>query len=153
LNSVEFPLYVSYSQLAVLDPGEALNMWTEQHCRQGFSWRPGSVSFATLSEAAQSKVRVILTPDFTLAAEVVRSVAVPYVVGQEGVEIVSVTEGTTLAVPPGSYQLVFSAIRSSEGEVYEIHFVPEANPIARILRADEALNPDEALLMTAEPAM
>ena len=48
---------------------------------------------------------------------------------------------------------MFSAIRSSEGEVYEIHFVPEANPIARILRADEALNPDEALLMTAEPAM
>lgn len=40
---------ISYSQLCVFDPAltEPYNEWLPEHNAQGFSWRPGSVSFAT----------------------------------------------------------------------------------------------------------
>jgi|ERR671922_2358209 hypothetical protein len=46
-----FDLYVTYGHIVVFDPDveRPFNEWRQQHFDQGFSWRPGSVSFRALA--------------------------------------------------------------------------------------------------------
>lgn len=101
MGAVELELYVSYSQIAVCDPGEPLNMWTKTHYDQGFSWRKGSVSFATLSEAVRTRVRVSVASEMTLPEGTVRAIAIPYAVGNGGVEVGSVDQALPIGIPMG----------------------------------------------------
>jgi Competence protein J (ComJ) len=58
-------LIISHSQIAVFDPSleRPFNSWTDAHVAQGFSWRPGSVSFSTLCEWGRYDVEVIVDGD------------------------------------------------------------------------------------------
>ena len=53
MTRIQFDLFASYSQVSVfmakLD--SPFNDWEQEHVEQGFAWREGSVSFATLEEA------------------------------------------------------------------------------------------------------
>ena len=48
-----FLVEISHAQLAVFDSTltAPFNDWTDDHVKQGFAWRPGSVSFMTLDTA------------------------------------------------------------------------------------------------------
>ena len=61
-----FQVFVSYSQLSVFDPtlSEPVNNWTSGHVAQGFAWRPGSVSFKSLSESGTHNVEYFRTTKF-----------------------------------------------------------------------------------------
>jgi hypothetical protein len=63
--SRQFDLYVSYSHLAVFQPGldEPFNTWTDGQVEIGYSLRPGSVSFEhVVSESAQFVAYLGLAP-------------------------------------------------------------------------------------------
>ncbi|WNZ26896.1 hypothetical protein HJG54_28635 [Leptolyngbya sp. NK1-12] len=54
-----FQLRALYNQVAVFDPSleYPYNDWLPQHAAQGFTWRPGSVSFGTLTQSTESRLR------------------------------------------------------------------------------------------------
>jgi hypothetical protein len=55
-----FAIEILYRQIAVFRSRleHPFNDWTPRHVKQGFSWRPGSVSFATLVESGPHSVEV-----------------------------------------------------------------------------------------------
>ena len=52
MGRIQFELFSSYSRVAVFRAGleKPFNDWEQDHLDQGFAWREGSVSFATLEE-------------------------------------------------------------------------------------------------------
>lgn len=87
MAAASFSLLISYSQVAVFDSAleHPFNLWTERHVQQGFSWRPGSVSFATLEEAGQHDIEIDVVPDdVALSPEAIRIIQTPFEVPQSG---------------------------------------------------------------------
>lgn len=155
----EADLPILYNTLAVYQSGltHPLNDWTPQHSCQGFSWRPGSVSFRTLDlDTISDPVIVEVSNGYTLPPAARRVIRVPFEVGNTGVEVTSpVMDSWRLAVSRGIYALYFS-IESidEEGWQYHLTLVPSHEPVApEILRADDDLNPPQQLLMEALPAI
>lgn len=153
-----FTLDVSYAQLAVFDSHltNPFNDWSEAHVTQGFSWRPGSVSFATL--AANGTITVTVTrpgeaPATDDAAE--RVIRVPFTVPAHcEVEIATISGSAAVAIPEGEYALIFRHGRGIDGTMWAtLLFEPVTIPVKpEILRADAALTPPADLVMTAYPA-
>jgi hypothetical protein len=150
-------LEVSYSQLAVFSSGlsDPFNRWTDEHVAQGFSWRPGSVSFATLVEYGLHHVTVLILdspPDLSPAA--IRVLEVPFAVQIGGkTEIASISDAYTVVLPPGRYQLRCELLPPEAGDVSAVNLVfwLSNDPIFAISLADDRLSPHEPLLLTAEP--
>jgi len=63
VGKAEFELGILYTTIAVMQPGEDFNDWNNTHVNQGFSWRPMSVSFGTLSDRPLCQV-VVRTAEF-----------------------------------------------------------------------------------------
>ena len=107
-------LDVSYSQIAVFssDLPDPFNHWTDEHVAQGFSWRPGSVSFATLVESGPHHVTVtVLEGKAPLSTGAVRAIEVPFEVPASGeIEIASISDSSTLILPAGMYQLRYELL-------------------------------------------
>jgi len=109
-----FRLNVSYSQISIFDAEleQPFNDWTDEHVAQGFAWRPGSVSFATLNPFGETDVVVAIgkTPP-SLLETAVRAIAVPFTVPQHGKVEISTVEaiggGCEYRLQPGAYELVF----------------------------------------------
>jgi hypothetical protein len=149
---------VSYSQLAVFASAlsQPYNDWSDRHVAQGFAWRPGSVSFRTLSETGSHVVEIDLV-DHTggMHPDRVRAIEVPFDVPDDGaIEIGSIAETVPLALPAGSF-LLRCAFRRSTGvgeERVRLTFAKKDAPRFAVIRADSELSPDELLLTTAEPA-
>lgn len=153
-----FTLEVSYAQLAVFDSRLAnpFNVWSDAHVSQGFSWRAGSVSFATLEPSGPIAVTVrrSATGSATDAA-FERAIRVPFTVPtHRELEIATISGSVSVQLPEGEYALTFRHGRSSDGSMWAtLVFEPVAQPIeAEILRADAALTPPAELLMIADPA-
>lgn len=104
--------YVSYNQVAVFDPSLArpFNEWTDKHVRQGFSWRPGSVSFRSLIEAGRHGVEIEIVDRMReVHPDAVRVIEVPFDVPEDGsLEVGSVIETIPLSLPAGPYLCVVS---------------------------------------------
>lgn len=153
-----FSLEVSYAQIAVFDSNLAnpFNDWTDGHVGQGFCWRPGSVSFATLGPAGKIIVRVTqASADDFGAARAERIIAVPFSVPIHGIlEVASITGSVTLKLPSGEYELTFTHGRDPDGGMWAtLNFRAVDEPTKpRIVLADPALSPPPELIMTAEPA-
>jgi hypothetical protein len=149
---------VSYAQLSVFDSTLAapFNDWTDEHVNQGFAWRPGSVSFRTLSAAGPVLVEVVRSRTLIegkSAGE--RIISVPFRVPEHGnIEIASIADGVPLQLPAGEYELIFEHGRSpDQGMWTNFYFRGVAAPVSpRIVRADAALAPPSEFVMTAEPA-
>jgi hypothetical protein len=153
-----FSLSVSYSQVAVFDRAleHPFNLWTERHVKQGFSWRPGSVSFATLDEAGQHDVEIdVVSDDVALSPGAVRIIQTPFEVPQSGsIEIASISESIPLSLASGPYLLRFEYFLATGDLKPRVRFVFMRNEIAafRIMRADPELTARDDLLLSAEPA-
>jgi hypothetical protein len=155
---------ISYKTLTLHRAGLALpfNDWRPEHIRQGFSWRPESVSFRTVDpEVNTNRVEVSLRDQYTPPPAARRIIRVPFEVGEAGVEVTSpVSDAWAIALPPGHYALFFAvepdmAERNAYQQAWYSHLtlVPASAPVkAAILRADEELSPPHSLLMEAEPA-
>jgi hypothetical protein len=158
MESLEFRIMVSYSQIAVFDRAleRPFNDWTRGHVAQGFSWRPGSVGFRTIAEGGQHLVTVrIDANEGEPSQEAVRVIDVPFEVPPGGaVEIASISDGVPLELPSGIYQLRFECYERTNSPSPRIRllFNPDKNPSFRIVRADSELNPGVDLLRIASPA-
>ncbi len=153
-----FFLDVSYSQVAVFDSAleHPFNLWTERHVQQGFCWRPGSVSFATLEESGRHVIEVdVASDEVALSFDAVRIIETPFEVPQSGsTEFASISDSVAMELTPGSYTLRFeySPARDMSLPRIKFVFVKSEKPSFKILRADSALNAADDLLLSALPA-
>jgi hypothetical protein len=158
MAAASFSLFISYAQVAVFDNAleHPFNIWTERHTRQGFSWRPGSVSFATLLDVGQHPVEIdIAINDVAMSRDAIRVVQTPFDVPQSGlIEVASISESVPLDLDPGRYLLRFEYFLQAGGVQPKIRFVfiRNANASFEIVRADPQLTAGDDLLLSAEPA-
>lgn len=155
MQKVAFDLEILYSQIAVFSQGmvDPFNDWNDVHVSQGFSWRPGSVSFGTFNDSGKCKINVSMADQITPIEEASRIIIVPFEVTNNGVEVASIIESINVHVPNGIYELAFSGISQNDVDVYNLVFVRSSSPKARILLVDEDLSPPKVLLMDANPAV
>ena len=152
-----FSLGVLYRQIAALDASSdrLLNEWTAAHVRQGFAWRPGSVSFGTLLDAVEMDVEVMVEDRVELPANTTRAIQVPFVVGNGSeVGIAVVGEEHRVAIPTGTYSLTFQhGTHQGDKSMWCVFaFIPDDDPQVAVLIADPELSPPTPLLMEADPA-
>ena len=150
---------IFYHQLVVFDESTApvANDWREQHVAQGFTWRPGTVSFATLGDLGDLRVEVHIVDDIDVLPDAVRAIVVPFAVSPPGrVGLSDTVNEATTRVPPGEYTLLWQIgyLNEEEGKEAEwcrLTFVTSPDTQPEILRADELLSPEYPLLMEADP--
>ena len=149
---------VSYSQLAVFasNLSQPFNDWTDQHVAQGFAWRPGSVSFRTLSASGQH-IAVVDVVDRLgpVHPDAVRAVEVPFDVPVGGeIEIGSISETRRLELPAGAFLLRCEFLASTVEEVERVQLTFAKQDVRHfsIVRADRDVTVCGELLTTARPA-
>jgi Competence protein J (ComJ) len=154
----KFNLYISYSQIAVFNAGMSnpFNDWTDQHVQQGFAWRPGSVSFRTIKSEGVHSVEVFtldenLTDEYE---EAERVIAVPFNVGESGVEVASISDSVKINIPKGEYslQVVLWKPKTDQLDLIRLLFVRKKHPEFSIIKADIEIQSLKDLLKTASPA-
>lgn len=150
-------IHISYGQIAVFRSAlrQPLNHWTASHVAQGFAWRSGSVSFATLEPAGPMSVELDQTVPAIHASTAARVIAVPFTVDETGeIEVASISDSEALLLPPGEYRLTFEHGLSEDNAMWcRLFFEAVARPVkSEILRADPALLPPSPLIMDAVPA-
>lgn len=152
------PIEVSFGQLAVFnsDLQDPFNDWTDAHVRQGFAWRPGSVSFAVLSSSGSIDIEVFVNSPDKFSDTAQRVIAVPLLVNEARlIEISGVSQGQVLEIPAGPYRLTFEHGLTQDGARMwcRLYFVPNEGDQAgaEILRGD--LVGASPLLMDAHAAL
>jgi hypothetical protein len=154
-----YDFVIVYHQLIVCDPTTAPipNNWQDRHVAQGFSWRPGTVSFSTLGDLGTLRVEVLVGGDLGVRPDAVRASVVPFSVSPPGlVELSDTANEETTQVGPGEYALLCEMGYSSkqkgrEAEWCRLTFVPDGDVRPEVLRADTELSPRYPLLMEADP--
>jgi hypothetical protein len=99
-----------YRQICIFDADlrDPFNDWSDAHTRQGFSWRPGSVSFGTISDSIDYSLTLEIVPEPVQVSGALCAIAVPFTVPASGrVEVGGVMGGHALQLPPGHYRLFF----------------------------------------------
>jgi competence protein J (ComJ) len=150
----EYSPVLIYSELTLFLPDlpHPFNHWSSVHGDQGFSWRPGSVSFGTIDSDGPSPTFVEIRNSYALSVEARRVIKVPFEVGSRGVVLSDPIQQWEIPIPAGHYALFFSIEPFGKSWQYHITFVPTEGVVkAEIIRADEVLSPPEELLMEAEP--
>ncbi|MEE4273254.1 MAG: competence protein ComJ [Thermoanaerobaculales bacterium] len=152
----QFELDVSYGQIAIFDPAlkNPFNDWSERHNQQGFSWRPGSVSFATIENAGEMRVSVLSSEEFHQDGQAIRVIRVPFSVPAAGqIEVASIADSVLVEVAPGEYSLYFEhmVLAAEEAMIANLVFLRRLEE-PKILLADDLLSPGYPLLMEAGPA-
>jgi hypothetical protein len=150
-----FDFSINYHQLVVYDEGTVPvpdNDWTMRHIEQGFSWRPGCVTFETLEDVGALKVEVLLAEDFEVSSEATRAIVVPFGVSAAGrVGLWDIADVATAHVPPGEYALLsemgyLNRKKGAEAEWCRLTFVDRRGVQPELLRAGEVLSPRYPLL-------
>ena len=154
----KFDLEVSHSQISVFDANlkDPFNDWKDGHLRQGFAWRPGSVSFGTLVSGT-ALCEVYLASTHLPRAGIARSICVPFELNAGGAPVIAtIGEEIPIPLPCGAYALIFEHGILVFGERMSciFTFVPaESSVTPAILTADSELStPPTPLLMEADPA-
>lgn len=146
---------ISYSQFALFDPSVdgPYNDWTEEHVRQGFSWRPGSVSFKTFGDGPLD-VEIKRSQEEDFPSGFKRAIQVPFSVPVSGmVECGSLFETVELELPPGDYRVVFSTGVEQGRMRGTLLLEPTSDAVEpSIILSDSDLNPPSPLVMQADPA-
>lgn len=150
-------LNIAYSQICVFQQclKNPFNEWRDEYLAQGFSWRFGSVSFATIEPDGPARVEVFSRVPFDLEARAQRVIRVPFEVPTDGkVQIASIGDEITLELACGIYSVTF-AHGVDDGQEMWCRFVFEETktPIfAKILKTDGQIDGNRPLLMNAKPA-
>ena len=146
---------IFYHQLIIFDESTAPvpNDWGEQHVAQGFAWRPGTVSFATLGDLGDLRVEVHIADDLDVLPDSVRAIVVPFAVSPPGrVGLSDTVNELTTRVSPGEYALLCEiGYLSEEAEWCRLTFVLSRDTQPEVLRADKLMSPEHPLLMEADP--
>lgn len=156
MSEITFESDIFYSQLAVFQYGleNPFNDWNDTHVNQGFAWREGSVSFGTISDDEECKITVRVTDKKEGDTDAIRAITVPFYIRNKGIEVGSIMETKAIDIEEGMYELLFTVQRLENGlGHYSFAFIKSDNPMAKIIKADEELNPPSVLLMKAEPAI
>ena len=148
-----FTLEISYSQVAVFNASldRPFNHWTEEHFKQGFVWRPSSVSFRTAARTGRGEVAVRQAAQRVLRDDASIAISVPFKVESPAIEVASVFKGCVINVDPGDYELVYQTGAAASNLWIDLQFVPGVIDRATILRGTDSLDASE-LVMTGEPA-
>lgn len=145
---------VSYRQICLFSKKlkKPFNDWTKIHSSQGFAWRPGSVSFATVVDSGRYVVSIDFPRSVELHEATTRAISVPFqVVSKAKYEIASISDGFDLELGPADYQLVFQDWSVGEVLRCKLSFIVDGDSNPRILKSDSTLAPGTELLMKAEP--
>jgi hypothetical protein len=155
-SSATFCLELAWSQVSLFDANlkDPFNDWTEHHLLQGFSWRPGSVSFRTPLRYGEIDITVEMITAIALKADAQRAIVIPFTTWGGLVELSTIAQSELIDISPGRYAVLFqTGIRNGRSwcsfGLLESPVVP-VEPV--ILRGDEDLDPSIHLLMEAEPA-
>ncbi len=151
---MELAITVTYAQLCVFDPSlqTPYNDWADGHVAQGFSWRPGSVSFATDSDCTSIVIDVTRAEEPPDVGDVEGAIRVPFFVPPSGsVEIGSIMSGDEVPLPSGSYALYFLPPQSPTCP-FRLIFVPGDDVEPAVLNEGRNATAQQAYLMVAEPA-
>lgn len=149
-------LDADYSQICLFDPGleNPFNDWDSEQTDQGFTFRPGSVSFGTIDEQTEWEFTLELT-EFKLRQDVsyIRIIQLPFEVLNDGLEIGGVLSSKVYNIESGNYKLTF-AIFDEAGQLKgSLNLLRTEEPVeAVIIKEDAELNPPYPLKMTAVPA-
>jgi len=153
---IEFNLELAWSQISLFEANltDPFNDWNERHLAQGFTWRPGSVSFRTVERHGDIAVTVDFIGQLAVDPEAHRAVVVPFTCWGGVVEISTIAQSELLEIPAGRYALLYQ-VGVSHGQQWvkfgllEAPFMPVE---AVILRGDSEVDGRVHLLMEAEPA-
>lgn len=139
-----------------LDPFET---FSDPEIQQGFSWRPGSVTFFTFEDADPARVAAEFHLDEQRepSAQAERVIQVPFTVAEgKSLDVTGIYEAEErdIAVPPGDYCLVAELGHGppqAQGEDFRrlwarFTFVPSTCE-AKILRVDPELDPPAKLIV------
>jgi hypothetical protein len=155
-----FPIFVSYAQIAVFESHleKPFNNWNDNHYKQGFSWRKGSVSFA-VPDGGDCLVEVSVgTNESQIVGETTREIMVPFEVTTTPTSFASIGDEKTFLIESGLYQLTFELIPSVqiESEKYDyairLLFSKEASPVFKIIKGDAEMDVSAELDLDAAPA-
>lgn len=139
---------VDYGQICVFDPDleRPYNDWTDEHVRQGFSWRDGAVSFAVDCNGEATIEVLVSSPPVDLAPR--GWIVVPFT-AVEAVEIGGIMSTQVVPLASGRYALHF--VERDEG-VYALWFEAKeaAEPEVRVETA--RAKRQARYLMAASPA-
>lgn len=151
-----FDLVIDYTTIAVFDPRLEMpfNDWRQQHIAQGFSWRPGSVSFGTLY-SDNTTIIASQSDSIHFQEACLRAILVPFEVMENGeIEIATISEGRVLRVEAGLYKLLYQLSLSDNHQTCNFIFAPSNELVEPVvLKADDKLHPTHPLLMEANPAV
>lgn len=147
---------ISFRQFAVFDATitSPFNRWTPEHFAQGFCYRPGTVSFMTLSE--DGLIRVTITDELFQEQPAIRIYTMPLEVsGLGGLEVATITDSLRVNIPNGRYKLNVYLGQDKIGEDWCFVNINKsvAWPIMpEMLKKDKDITKDSDFLMDAEPA-
>lgn len=150
---------VSHGQLAVFASSlqHPFNDWTDRHVAQGFSWRPGSVSFLTLVESGLHSIEIkIVEYVGALHGEAVRAIDVPFEVPPDGaIDVGSISNAASVSLRPGPLLLRCEFLGRTDGSSDRVRLIFATKDTGRVavVRADKLLSVDGELLMSAEAAI
>ncbi len=164
-------LMVAYSTISVYNTEieSPYNQWTDRLIQQGFAWREGSVSFATIGSTSVT-LEVFTGDNLGILPTTQRAIQVPFIVRDAGrIGISDDTDDHFVDIPSGEYSLLFENgfqydVECSEKENAlglrpmwsRLVFRPSIVSQAEILReepgvAEIPLSPVYPLSMEAEP--
>src|SRR6186713_55455 len=100
MDSLRFQLELAWSQISVFDANlvDPFNDWNEQHLGQGFTWRPGSVSFKLPVRSGRIDVNVELVDQIALSPNAQTAIVVPFNTWAGVVEISSITQSELIEI-------------------------------------------------------
>ncbi|MEO5927635.1 MAG: competence protein ComJ [Patescibacteria group bacterium] len=154
-----FDLDISYSQIYLFSVGtnNPFNQWEDKHLLQGFSWREGSVGFATMEESGIGHISVeFINKPLTSWLDGVQTVIeIPYEITLGAIEIASIADSKKIKAEDGKYALFFQHGINSQDEMWCRFSLCKVSqnikPYVHLLRGREFSA--TALLMTAEAAV
>lgn len=155
LKSFDAPILYSFITVYNVNLPNPFNDWTKKHVQQGFSWRPQSVSFGLVNDPIEARVSIFTEIEIKTKPFAERAILVPFVVTATGqVEITGMDQGVRTELDAGNYALLFETGKSgNESAWVDFTFVRQEKVIPMILIRENALNPEEPLLMDAEAAV
>jgi hypothetical protein len=153
-----FILEISYSQFAVFNPQvkNPFNEWTDDHVKQGFSWRDDSACFRTLTESGESSFQIsyhAVLPDLYPSA--IRAILVPVPkLHDKKLEIASLGDNKIITMPfmINGLLIQFSPPSSNEPASVMVGLLSGFPVDFAILRADSEIKKTTSLLKRARPA-
>lgn len=151
-------IYISYAQLCLFLSSltHPYNDWSNRNYSQGFSWRPGSISFRALVEDGDHKINLYVDePVPEMDENCVRAFRVPFEVSGNGdIEIASISDSSPLNIPIGMYSVQIEFLKIKEGKVPEVNLrLNKGETNFAILKADEDIDANSSLDLMAKAAL